>query len=155
MGTVLIRGVGILQERYPLTHRLADVKVIKVTDEDDVALGEAGIIRAFGQLTAVNAALVKPDPPGQIILTVCLNFYVEDGTLIIFQVHIKADAVIIIAIGEIFLPVKKLDPLNFYAQQLLQKYLHISSERMTCPNIKSDFNGSSLSGVMVYCFGIG
>ena len=32
--------------------------------------------------------------------------------------------------------------------------LHISSERMTCPNIKSDFRGSSLSGVMVYCFGM-
>jgi hypothetical protein len=26
---------------------------------------------------------------------------------------------------------------------------------MTCPNIKSDFNESSLSGVMVYCLGIG
>ncbi len=76
MGTILIGDVGILQESYPLAHRLANVEEIEIADEYDVAFGETGKVRTLGQLIAVDAALVKPDPAGQIVPPICLDLYI-------------------------------------------------------------------------------
>ena len=85
MGTIRIGDVGILQESYPFAHRLANVEVIEVTDEYDVAFGETGKVRPLGQLIAVDAALVKPDPAGQVVLPLCLDLYIKNSALSSFK----------------------------------------------------------------------
>ncbi len=121
MGAILIGDSGILQKRYPLTHRFANVEVIEVADKDDVAFGETGIVRALGQFIAVYAALVKPDPAGQVVLPIRLYLYIKDSALFIFQIYIETDAMVLIAVTHFFLAVKKFDPLNGHIQQRLQK----------------------------------
>ena len=98
MGTVLIGDGGILQKRYPLTHRFTNVGVIEVADKDDVAFGETGIVRALGQLIAVYAALVKPDPAGQVVLPIRLYLYIKDSALFIFQIYVETDAMVLVAV---------------------------------------------------------
>jgi hypothetical protein len=121
MGTILIRNVGILQKSYPLAHRLADMEVIKVADEYDVAFGKTGKVRPLGQFIAVNTALIEPDPAGQIIPTICLNLHIKNSTLFVLHIYIQPDAAVLIAVTHLFLTVEKYDSLNLYAQQRLQK----------------------------------
>ena len=121
MRAILVRDVGILQESCPLTHRLSNVEAVEITDENNIALGKVGIVRTLGQLAAVNAALVKSDPAGQIIPAVRLNFHIENSTLFILQIYIQANAVILITIGKVFLAVKKLNTLNLNSKQRFQK----------------------------------
>ena len=83
MRTVFVRDFGALQERNPFSDSFSNVKVVKVTDKDDIALRETGVIRTFGQLPTVNGTLVKSDPSRQSVLAVGLYLHIEHGALFV------------------------------------------------------------------------
>lgn len=88
MGAVLIGNIGILQESNSFPYRLPDMEIIKITDEDNITLGETRKVRPLGQFTAVDAALIKTNPLGQAIPSICLDIYIKNSIRIIFQVYV-------------------------------------------------------------------
>ena len=58
MGTILIGDVGILQESYPLAHRLANVEVIEIADEMVYCFGMGQ--RSFSMLPVISIAQKAP-----------------------------------------------------------------------------------------------